>query len=297
MKKLPLGMQDFKRIITENYVYVDKTRYIYNLLNGGGDSFFLSRPRRFGKTLTISTLYYLFKGEKELFKNTYIYDKWDFKEYPVIRMSMLGINTENTETVKDGLRRIVGEIYEEYGFTPTTNDYQGMFSVLIKKLSSLGQVVVLIDEYDRPMLNHLGNPEMARAVRGIMREFYITVKDTEPLLKLAFLTGITKISKAGIFSTLNHLIELTTQEKYSTMLGITGDELETCFSEHLEAGVEKLNVSREELVGQIRDYYDGFSFDGEHFVYNPFSILNFFNEYKFKNYWVSSGPPSSLLEY
>jgi hypothetical protein len=297
MKRLPLGMQDFKQIITEGYVYVDKTRYIHEMLTAGGHSFFMSRPRRFGKTLMVSTLVYLFSGEKELFKGTYIYDKWDFKPCPVIKMSMTGINTETLETVRNTLRFQLERVYDAYDIRPRTGDYQTLFLDLVRQLSNRGPLVLLIDEYDRPILNHLGDPDAAEAIRAVMREFYIVVKDTEPLLKCAFLTGITKITKAGIFSTLNHLTELSTQVKYAAMLGFTAKEIETYFGEYITGGAARLGLSREKLVDQIRDYYDGFSFDGEHFVYNPYSILNFFNEYKLKNYWVSSGPPSSLLEY
>jgi hypothetical protein len=130
-----------------------------------------------------------------------------------------------------------------------------------------------------------------------MREFYVVIKDADPYLRMAFLTGITKITKAGVFSTLNHLAELSTTEKYSTMMGYTEDELENCFSEYLDEGVERLGISRQKLLADIQDHYDGFSFDGEHHVYNPFSILCFFNEYKFKNYWIGTGLPQSLAEY
>jgi hypothetical protein len=164
-------------------------------------------------------------------------------------------------------------------------------------LAERGKVVILIDEYDRPMLSHLGDPEIAKAVRRIIQEFYLVIKDSDAYLKMVFLTGITKICKAGIFSTLNHLEELSIQEEYASMLGYTREELESAFNERLEEGSAKLNISREELLARIKDYYNGFSFDGKHFVYNPFSILCFFKEYEFRNYWMQSGLPSSLVEY
>ncbi|MDR3334172.1 MAG: AAA family ATPase, partial [Treponema sp.] len=204
MKKLPRGMQDFKEIITKKFVYVDKTRYFWEMLDRG-KSYFLSRPQRFGKTLMISTLYYLLKGEKELFKDTYIYDKWDFKEYPVVRMSMTEIDSRTPETVEASFKFRLGKLYRDYGLTPRSDNYKAMFQDLIETLSERGEVVVLIDEYDRPMLSHLGDIETANAIRAVMREFYIVIKDTEPLLRLALLTGLTKITKVGIFSTLNHL--------------------------------------------------------------------------------------------
>jgi hypothetical protein len=180
---------------------------------------------------------------------------------------------------------------------PRTENYKVLFSDLIMLLSARGKVVILIDEYDRPMLNHLGDPEVAKAVRGIMQEFYLVIKDSDEYLKMVFLTGITKITKAGIFSTLNHLDELSIQEEYASMLGYTREELEDAFSERLDTGAAKLSISREELLERIKYHYDGFSFDGIHFVYNPFSLLCFFKGYEFQNFWISSGLPSSLLEY
>jgi hypothetical protein len=296
MKELPIGMQDFKQIIDDGYTYVDKTRYFYELLKHG-KNYFLSRPRRFGKTLTCSTLYYLFKGEKELFKDTWIYDKWDFKPYPVISISMTMIEAKNPDTITQDLKTMLLRIYREYGLEPRVDGYKALFSDLIDQLSAHGQVVVLIDEYDRPMIEHISEPEAARAIRAVMREFYLVVKGMESRLKFVLFTGLTKITKAGIFSTLNHLDELTTQPKFGAMLGYTQEELEAYFDGYLQAGASKLGVSREELVARVRDYYDGFSFDGEHFVYNPFSMLKFFSEYRFKNYWIQSGLSSSLAEY
>jgi hypothetical protein len=257
----------------------------------------MSRPRRFGKTLTVSTLHYLFKGEKELFKDTWIYDKWDFKPHPVIRMSMTELNNESPESVRESLCYQLKRRYETEGLEYNTDDYKMLFSSLIQKLSERGKVVLLIDEYDRPMLTHIGNPETAKAVRQIMQEFYLVLKDSDAYLQMVFLTGITKISKAGIFSTLNHLDELTIKEEYATMFGYTREELETSFDERLEEGSTRLSITRDELLARIKDYYNGFSFDGKHFVYNPFSILNFFSEYEFRNYWIQSGLPSALAEY
>jgi hypothetical protein len=296
MKELPIGMQDFRQIINGGYTYVDKTPYFYDLIKHG-KNYFLSRPRRFGKTLTCSTLAYLFKGEKELFKDTWIYDKWDFKPYPVISISMTLVNSKNPDTVQASLKAELERVYREYKLEPREGDYKDQFTDLIAQLSARGEVVVLIDEYDRPMLEHLGNPDAAHAIREVMREFYLVVKGMESCLKFVLLTGLTKITKAGVFSALNHLDELSTKPKFSAMLGYTQEELETYFGEYLQRGAAELGISREELVAQVKDYYDGFSFDGKHFVYNPFSILNFFDEYQLKNYWIGSGISSALTEY
>jgi hypothetical protein len=297
MKKLPVGMQDFRHIIEGGFVYVDKTEYLWELLSHE-TSYFLSRPRRFGKTLTCSALYYLFKGEKALFKDTFIYDKWDFREYPVISISMTLVDSRTPETVEESLRGVLLSIYNDYGLTAESTSCKVLFSELIAKLyDKLGEVAILIDEYDRPILAHLNDPELAKANRSLMSEFYATVKGAEAKLRLVFLTGLTKITKAGVFSTLNHLTDITTSEKFATMLGYSKEELELYFENHIQRGMETLHVSREELIYTIKDYYDGFSFDGVHFVYNPFSILNFFKEYKLENYWINSGLPSSLAAY
>jgi hypothetical protein len=212
-------------------------------------------------------------------------------------MSMTELNNESPESVRETLVLKLQSLYEQYGLIPRTENYKVLFADLIRRLAERGKVVILIDEYDRPMLNHIGDPETAKAVRRIMQEFYLVIKDADAYLKMVFLTGITKICKAGIFSTLNHLDELSTKEEYASMLGYTREELEATFDERLEEGSTRLNISREELLARIKDYYNGFSFDGKHFVYNPFSILCFFWEYDFQNYWIMSGLPSSLLEY
>jgi hypothetical protein len=297
LKGLPLGMADFKRIVSDGRIYVDKTAYISKLLQAG-HNFFMSRPRRFGKSLTVSTLYYLFKGEKELFKNTYISDKWDFKPYPVIKLSMTAFSTSDTDSIKAGLIYNLKVIYKESGLSPVTERYELLFEELIDQLyEKMGPVAVLIDEYDRPTLQHINNPAKAREIRDVMRDFYIILKDREAKLRFVFLTGITKITKMGVFSTLNHLTELTTNESYSQMLGITSDELVENFGDYLDAAGEKLKMNRKELLENIAYHYNGFSFDGIHGVYNPFSLVNFFFENRFKNFWASSGLPSHLADY
>jgi hypothetical protein len=296
MKKLPIGMQVFRQIISGGYVYVDKTRSIYELITQG-KNYFLSRPRRFGKTLTCSTLESLFKGEKELFKDTWIYDHWDFKPYPVISISMAELNTETPGTVRETLIGKLKDMYKAYGLIPDTDDYKMLFIRLINALSVHGDVVVIIDEYDYPMLAHLGDPAAADAIRKVMREFYYVLKVTEASLRFVLLTGITKISKAGLFSTLNHLNEISFNSKYAEMLGYTETEMETYFDDFLREGSARLQISREELIARIKDYYDGFSFDGGHFVYNPFSMLCFFAEYRFESFWIQSGLSQSLIEY
>ncbi|HOO34381.1 MAG TPA: AAA family ATPase [Thermotogota bacterium] len=296
MKKLPIGIQDFKDIIENNYLYIDKTEYIYDMINNG-KVYFLSRPRRFGKSLTISTLYYLFRGERELFKDTWIHDHWDWKERPVVKMSMSDVNTTNAATVHDSIVFHLKKIYEAYNLEISSEDLKLMFSDLLIKLSKKGKIVVLIDEYDKPILDHLHEPEQAREIRNVLRIFYSSLKDADPYLEFVLLTGITKFTKTGVFSTLNNLHDISTSYKYSQMLGYTQEELDDYFVDYMTEAEAFLDIEKEELKSEIKNFYNGFSFDGREFVYNPFSILNFFANNEFGNYWVESGSPSFLIEY
>ncbi|KLO24184.1 ATPase AAA [Marinitoga sp. 1197] len=296
MKKLPIGIQDYKEIITENYTYVDKTKYIYKMLNEG-KFYFLSRPRRFGKSLTISTLYYLFKGEKELFKDTYIYDKWEFKEYPIIRINILDVATDNEERFKKSLTKIIKEEGMRNNIEITEEDYKFAFNELIIKLGQKEKVVILVDEYEKPILDNINNKEKAERYREILRDFYVTIKSKDEYIKFVFITGITKFTKTGVFSALNNLNDISLNSKYSQMLGYTQKELEKYFSNYIKETKKEMNISEEKLLEEIKRYYNGFSFDGEHYVYNPFSVLKFFDEKRFKNYWFESGSPSFLYNY
>ncbi|KLO21648.1 hypothetical protein X275_08555, partial [Marinitoga sp. 1197] len=206
MKKLPIGVQDYKEIIEEDYIYVDKTKYIYDLINSG-KFYFLSRPRRFGKSLTISTLYYLFKGEKELFKGTYIYDKWEFKEYPVIKLDMSDNTMNNIEKFEKSLNNTLDKLYKEYNIIPDIDDVPTKFGNLIEELSKKykEKTVILIDEYESPILEHINNKEKAEEFRAFLREFYKKVKTKDEYIKFVFITGITKFTKTGVFSALNNL--------------------------------------------------------------------------------------------
>lgn len=296
MKKLPIGIQDFKKLIEEGYLYIDKTPYLYELVTSS-TPFFISRPRRFGKSLTISTLYYLFKGEKKLFKDTFIYDKWVFEKYPIIKISMTEIDTTDECTVENTLKYRLESLYRDYSIPPQTDNLKMLFSSLIEELSSRGKVVILIDEYEKPILDHLHDRDKAESIRTVLRNFYQVIKDSDQYLKFVFITGITKFTKTGVFSTLNNLRELTLNEKYSEMFGYTQKELELYFNEHITNTANETEIKTGELIKKIRDFYNGFSFDGRHFVYNPFSILNFFADSSFKNYWIESGSPSFLIDY
>nr|WP_254871438.1 AAA family ATPase [Marinitoga sp. 1135] len=296
MKKLPVGISDYKELIEENYIYVDKTKYLYDLINSG-KFYFMSRPRRFGKSLTISAFYYLFKGERELFKDTYIYDKLEFKEYPIIRLNLLKAKSESIEKLKESLTKMIVQEGKRNGVKIEETDYSFAFDELIMKLSEKGKVVILVDEYEKPILDNITNKKMAEKCREVLRNFYLNIKANDEHIKFVFITGITKFTKTGVFSALNNLSDISLNRKYAQMFGYTQEELEYYFKDYIKELSEEMGITEKELLEEMKRYYNGFSFDGEHTVYNPYSILRFFSEKEFQNFWFESGSPSFLYEY
>ena len=299
MKKLPVGLQDFKKLQMHGYLYVDKTRYLYKMAKET-TPFFLSRPRRFGKSLTVSTLKYLFQGEKTLFQDTWIYDQWDWNtRFPVVHISMTEVDSSSPDRLEESLYTLLKEIYASFDLVLDVrlvkDAFRRLFSSVYRKTGQ--RIVLLIDEYDKPILDHLHEPAQAEEIRGVLRNFYSTIKDADPFLRFVFITGITKFTKAGVFSTLNNLNDITFKESYATMLGYTQQELEEVFSEHIDAASRKLGQEPYVFLEDLRRYYNGFSFDGQQFVYNPFSVLGFFGDYRYRNYWFESGSPYFLSQY
>ena len=302
LRKLPVGIQDFRTIREEGYLYLDKTEHIYNLIQSG-KIYFLSRPRRFGKTLLVSTLECLFKGERELFKGLRIEDKWDWdKTYPVIRLDMSSVPIRNKEEADELLSYKINKIAEGHGIKIGGKKSSHRFSELIHFLGEKysQKVVILIDEYDAPIISNLDDIDKAKAIREEIRDFYRVLKSEEASLRFIFLTGVSKFSKAGVFSALNNLRDITISDISSVMLGITQDEMEQDFSGYIDALAEREGRNRDEIIDKIRQWYNGFCFDGEvreeKRVYNPFSTLLLFAEQAFRNYWFESGSPKFLLD-
>ena len=285
-------------MIENNYLYIDKTKYLY-MLKDQGKFYFMSRPRRFGKSLTISTYDCMFSGEKELFKDTWLYDNWAFEPQPVIRLNMSELDTRDEERAEENIIYLLDELYATHGITKDTGMMKMAFATLIKRLyEKYGKrVIVLIDEYDKPILDHLDDHEMAEKIRTVLRTFYSTLKSSDAYLDFVFITGITKFTKVGVFSTLNNLDDISTWDEVSQMLGYTQEEIERDFEPYFEKCESGMAMNRQELYDSIKLHYNGFSFDGKHFVYNPFSILNFLNKQTFDNYWVESGSPSFIVKY
>ncbi len=301
MQDLPIGIQNFEAIRKEDFVYVDKTKHLLNLVRKTG-YYFLSRPRRFGKSLTISTLEAMFKGRTELFKGLYA-EEWVKEQAknpsPVIKIDMgaLGDYT-NKKELKSALIDYLGDIIDDYNLNiQLINNSGRLLSKIIKELyKKFGKVVVLIDEYDKPMTDNIDNLKKANEMREIFRPFYSILKDRDDV-KFVMFTGVSKFSKAGVFSGLNNLSDISMSENYGDIVGYTQQELEDNFVDWLEKNGQKMSLSREELLNKIKKHYDGFSFDGKVRVYNPFSVLNFFSEGRFRNYWYVSGLPSFLGKY
>ncbi|HPN31629.1 MAG TPA: AAA family ATPase, partial [bacterium] len=214
MKKLPVNNAVFEDIINNNYIYIDKTEYIYKLIDFG-KQYFLSRPRRFGKSMLVSTLENIFKGRKELFKNLYIYDKLDWKVYPVIKISFLNLAYSTPEELKVSLYGMVLEVAKLYEISINNKNYKSAFTELIKKLSKIEQVIILIDEYDKPLIDYIENTDQSNKNREILKTFYSTIKGCEEYLKFVFITGVSKFSQTSLFSDLNNLNDITINDKYN----------------------------------------------------------------------------------
>ncbi|MFN8575790.1 MAG: AAA family ATPase [Candidatus Sericytochromatia bacterium] len=298
MKKLPVGIQTFKDIINANNLYVDKTKDIYNLVSMNDKTyFFLSRPRRFGKSLLISTLEEIFLGNQKYFKDLYIYDKIEWKKYPVIRIDFNALTyTEGTEGFKRTLTNHIKDTFNKYNIEVKGEDYKELFKNLIIELSNIDKVVILIDEYDKPITEVIEDIELTKTNRSILKSFYETIKSCDEYIKFCFLTGVSKFSKVSVFSSLNNLTDLTLDPRFPTLTGITEEELYRDFDEHIKSLAEKLNKTKEETKQVLKSWYNGYSWNGKDFVYNPFSILNVLSVQQINNYWFKSGTTTFLIK-
>jgi hypothetical protein len=295
-KKLPIGLQDFRKIIENGFKYVDKTAYIHQITQNPG-AYFLARPRRFGKSITIAVLHELYNGSRELFSGLWIEDKWDWsRKNPVIRISLKDVNFEQLG-LEIALSDRVREIGTGLGATLHTSTARDQFREIIQQLGTHQKVVVLIDEYDAPIVHYLGK-EIVKAYenRELLKGFYSVLKELDRFLELVFITGVSKFSKVGIFSGMNNLNDLTLQADYATMLGYTQEELESNFAEEIETAASKLNIPQPEILEKLREWYNGYRFHASaNKVYNPVSVNLFFNEKEFKNFWFTTGTPSFLV--
>ncbi|SKA70577.1 Predicted AAA-ATPase, partial [Thiothrix eikelboomii] len=285
-KKLPIGIQNLREIRTENHYYVDKTALALKLTQEG-KHYFLSRPRRFGKSLFLDTLKELFEGHEALFQGLAVHPHWDWSvKYPVLRFSFGSGKFTDIQGLTHALDTQLSHLEQQFGITARFEHVGGRFADLILQLQQQTQqpVVILIDEYDKPILDALDYPEVAKANRDFLRGFYSTIKDYDAYIKFSFLTGVSKFSKVSLFSGLNNLLDISLDAHYSSICGYTDTDIDTIFSPELE------DLDREE----IRHWYNGYNWLGEG-VYNPFDILHLFRSRQFGNYWFETGTPSFLV--
>lgn len=299
LKLYPIGIQTFEEIIKKSMLYVDKTEYVYRMANSG-KYFFLSRPRRFGKSLLTSTFHSYFAGKKELFKGLAIEKlEMEWTEFPVLHFDMLG----GKHLDKDELETYIGyqleNLEHKFGITQhregVNNRLDNLITTAYKQTSK--QVVVLIDEYDAPLLDVVHEDEKLPILRNVMRNFYSPLKKCESYLRFVFLTGITKFSQMSIFSELNNITNISMRDDYAGICGITMDELTTQMSADVDALAEKMGKTREETLDKLREYYDGYHFSAKSpDVFNPYSLLNAIAAGELDFYWFSSGTPTYLIE-
>ncbi len=296
MKDITSSVYNFEDLIQGNFLYVDKTEYIWQLIRPAKEMYFLSRPRRFGKSLTVSTLKAVFEGKKELFKGLAIYDKsYDWKPYPVIHLDLNGFDFSSLASVKSSLIRLMKETAAKHNVMLTESSPDNMFREIIGELSQQQNVVILLDEYDKPILNNIGKSESSD-VLTCMKSFYSVIKAFESKLRFAFITGVSKFCHVSLFSDLNNLTDISMDARYATMFGYTQDELEANFGERISAlaGIQDIDAYKE----KIKDWYNGYRFHwNSKTVYNPVSLAKFFESGgEFNNYWFSTGTPSFLME-
>jgi hypothetical protein len=291
-QRLPVGIQDFAKLREEQYVYVDKTEFLPRLLQGG--SYFLARPRRFGKSLLLSTLKYAFEGRKDLFQGLWL-ESFDVPVRPVIRLdfSLLDFQGRSLEiSIMESLRQCAAE----HGLTLQQDSPKSLFEELIRGLAVTEKVVVLVDEYDKPITDYLLEPEKRDAHQEVLRSLYGVLKPLDPYLHLVMLTGVSKIGKLSLFSDLNNLRDISLDATFATMLGYTRQEIERSFEVELEIVAQAQQLSQEELWLHVQRWYNGYSWDGKTRLYCPFSFMVFLEQKEFKSFWYETGTPTFLLQ-
>ena len=299
LKLYPIGIQTFEEIIKNNLLYIDKTEYIFRMTHTSGKYFFLGRPRRFGKSLLVSTFDSYFSGKKDLFAGLAIEKlEKDWTEYPVLHFDMSGGKHMEKEQLEDYLDYILKEQERKWGITnPPIGANNRLIELITTAYEKTGkQVVVLIDEYDAPMLDVAHEKESLDVLRNIMRNFYSPLKMCEPKLRFVFLTGITKFSQVSIFSEFNNITNISMRDDYAGICGITKEELLGNMSEDINALAEAQGLSREEAISKLKENYDGYHFSPvSPDVFNPYSLLKCFDEKNFGAYWFASGTPTYLI--
>ena len=295
----PIGIQDFEKIRKDGFVYVDKTDLIFKMAQKGG-YYFLSRPRRFGKSLLVSTMEAYFSGKKELFDGLAIADlENDWIQYPVLRFDLTGKSYTATDDLQDHLDKQLSILENKYGIKKEYDSADVRFQCVIEAAyeKTGRRVVILIDEYDKPIVDNLGNDELADVFRGQLQGFYSVMKAKDGFIQFGFLTGVTKIGKLSVFSGLNNLKDISMDARYTDICGISEKDLKKYFGESVKELAEANDLTIKETYNQLAEMYDGYHFRQSSVgIYNPFSVLNTFDSGEFKEYWFETGTPSFLVK-
>ncbi len=296
--KYHIGIQDFEDLRNDGYVYVDKTAIIHQLASMG-KYYFLSRPRRFGKTLLLSAMKAYFEGKKELFKGLAIERlEQDWKQYPVLHVNFVSGTFDTLQNLESKLNTILAKWEKIYGSSEEEETLESRFEGIIQRAyEKTGlKVVILIDEYDKPVLSAIGDEEMQEKLRRLLRSFYSVLKAQDQYIRFAFLTGVTKFSHLSIFSDLNNLKDITIDERYADICGITEKELHAYFEDSIKELADKREMTYEEACAKLEEMYDGYHFAPDSVgMYNPFSLLNTLDKKRFDKYWFMTGTPSFLV--
>lgn len=296
----PIGIQTFEEIIGQNYTYVDKTEYVYRLSHTNGKYFFLSRPRRFGKSLLVSTMKSYFEGKRQLFEGLAIeHIETEWTEYPVLHFSMAGGKHMEKAPLEQYLLNMLEENERKFGIVADSDAPNIRLYNLIQNIYSITgkKVVILIDEYDAPLLDVLHEDEQLPVLRNVMRNFYSPLKDCDPYLRFVFITGITKFSQLSIFSELNNIKNISMLPDYEGICGITNEELLSQLSEDIDELAASQQITRSQTIEKLRSHYDGYHFTWPSSdIYNPYSLLNCFADKMFDMYWFTTGTPTYLIE-
>ena len=300
MQNLPIGIQSFASLRSDGFAYVDKTKLAYDLTHNG-KYIFLSRPRRFGKSLFLSTLKAYFVGKKELFEGLAITDlEQEWESYPVLYLDLNVGMYNSTQGLIEALKSNLSILEKTHGVAKETDDNAQRFKDLIWNVANKTgkKVAVLVDEYDKPLIEAIDNEPLQQEYRTMLKAFYGNLKTCDEHIRFAMLTGVSKFSKISIFSDLNNLTDISLDERYADICGLTAEEIEKTFSDHLDAFAQKEGTDKASILEQMRLMYDGYHFseDTSKDMYNPFSVLNALSEKKFRNYWFSSGTPTFLVK-
>ena len=300
LKTLPIGVQSFEKLRESGYLYIDKTELVYKLIKGGS-YYFLSRPRRFGKSLLMSTIHAVFDGKRELFDGLAIADKadMDWAKHPVLHLDLNTNKYDAKEVLEDKINLFLSEAEDIYGKNPNEKSFGTRFEGVIQRAyDKTGKgVVILVDEYDKPMLQAIGNEELQNEFRGTLKGFYGALKSKDGCIKFALLTGVTKFGKVSVFSDLNNLKDISMDRRFVELCGLTETEITTTLAKYVENLADVCGMTYEEAVAKMKKMYDGYHFrENTVGMYNPFSVLNALDSQDFGSYWFETGTPTYLVE-